>query len=83
MKAPLTTITPEISIADAERITLRNGLSLYILSAEEFEILRLSIVFRAGSASQRVPFSASATANLLAEGSERMSAQAISERRVR
>ena len=38
MKAPLTTITPEISIADAERITLRNGLSLYILSAEEFEI---------------------------------------------
>ena len=79
MKAPLTTITPEISIADAERITLRNGLSLYILSAEEFEILRLSIVFRAGSASQRVPFSASATANLLAEGSERMSAQAISE----
>ena len=70
---------PSIEVADAELITLRNGLKLYILSAEEFEILRLSVVFRAGSSSQQTPFSASATANLLSEGSERMTAREISE----
>ena len=70
---------PSIEVADAELVTLRNGLKLYILSAEEFEILRLSVVFRAGSSSQQTPFSASATANLLSEGSERMTAREISE----
>lgn len=79
MNNPMQTVIPAIEIAAAEVLTLQNGMKLYILSAEEFEIMRLSVVFRAGSSSQRVPFSASATANLLAEGSTRMSAQAISE----
>ncbi len=80
MKAPLNTVTPTIEVADAEVVTLRNGMRLYILACNDYEILRLSLVFRAGSSRQEVPFSASATANLLAEGSEQMSAQAISER---
>lgn len=79
MNNPMQTVIPAIEIAAAEVLTLQNGMKLYLLSAEEFEIMRLSVVFRAGSSSQRVPFSASATANLLAEGSTRMSAQAISE----
>ena len=70
---------PSIEIADAELVTLRNGLRLYMLASDDFEILRLSVVFRAGSSSQQIPFSASATANLLSEGSERMSAREISE----
>ncbi|MBR5850355.1 MAG: insulinase family protein [Alistipes sp.] len=70
---------PSIEVADAECITLSNGLKLYILSSADFEILRLSVVFRAGSSSQQSPFTASATANLLAEGSSRMSAREISE----
>ncbi len=80
MKAPKQPLTPSIEIADAEVLTLRNGLKLHLLHSDDFEILRLSVVFRAGSASQEVPFSASATANLLAEGSTRRSGREISER---
>ena len=76
---PVTTAQPTIEIADAELLTLRNGMRLYLLPANEFAVMRLSLVFRAGSSRQQVPFSASATANLLAEGSEHMTAREISE----
>ncbi len=79
MNLPIHTTTPTIEVAQAECVTLHNGMRLYILSAEEFEIMRLSVVFHAGSSLQRVPFSASTTANLLAEGSQHMTAREISE----
>lgn len=58
---------------------LPNSVALYTLPANEFEVLRISFVFRAGSSVQQVPFSASAAANLLAEGSEAMTAAEIAE----
>lgn len=79
-RAPAPVTHAAIEIAEAEPVLLRNGMKLYLLASDDFEILRLSVVFHAGSATQQVPFSASATANLLAEGSERMSAREISER---
>ncbi|MFQ7387855.1 MAG: M16 family metallopeptidase [Alistipes sp.] len=42
-------------------------------------MLRITFVFRAGSAVQRVPFSASAAADMLAEGTRDMTAQQIAE----
>ena len=73
-------ITPsEIDVQQAEKRILRNGIALYTLPSADFEVLRISFVFRAGSAVQTVPFSASAAANLLAEGSDRRSAQQIAE----
>lgn len=73
-------ITPsEVDVQLAEKHTLANGVSLYTLASEDFEVLRFSFVFRAGSAVQTVPFSASAAANLLAEGSTEHSAQQIAE----
>lgn len=73
-------ITPsEVDVQLAEKHTLANGVSLYTLASEDFEVLRFSFVFRAGSAVQTAPFSASAAANLLAEGSTEHSAQQIAE----
>lgn len=69
----------EVELQPALRTTLANGIDLYTLSSDDFEVLRVSFVFRAGSARQRVPFSASAAANLLSEGSSRMTAQQIAE----
>lgn len=69
-----------VELADAARTTLPNGVELYSLAADDFEVLRVTFVFRAGSAGQQVPFSASAAANLLAEGSRDMTAQQIAER---
>ena len=77
---PVNTTQPTVEIANAECITLRNGMQLYILPANDFAVMRLTLLFRAGSSRQTVPFSASATANLLAEGSQHMTAREISER---
>ncbi len=69
----------EIEVAQAVRTTLRNGVELYTLASDDFEVLRFTFVFRAGSSVQQLPFSASATANLLTEGSAQLSAQQIAE----
>ncbi len=69
----------EISLQNATVHTCSNGLKIYILSSDEFEVLRLSFVFGAGSVHQSSPFVASATVNLLSEGSERFTSQQIAE----
>ncbi len=79
-QAPQPAPRTAIGIAEAECVTLRNGMRLYLLANDDFEILRLSLVFRAGSSTQQRPFCASATANLLAEGTEHLTAREISER---
>ena len=73
-------ITPsQVDVATAERLPLKNGIDLYMLPSDDFEVLRISFVFRAGSAAQQVPFSASAAANLLADGSRGMTGAEIAE----
>ena len=74
---PVQNTQPAIEISDAELLTLKNGMQLYLLPANEFAVMRLTLLFRAGSSHQSVPFSASATANLLAEGSEAMTAREL------
>ena len=68
-----------VEVAEARRTTLPNGIGLYTLASDDFEVLRISFVFRAGSALQQAPFSASAAANLLSEGSRDMTAHQIAE----
>lgn len=79
MKRPAPQIPTTIDLPRAERTRLDNGTELYLLPANEFEVLRVSFVFRAGTVHQRRPFVASATANLLAEGSARFTAREIAE----
>lgn len=77
---PKIEIPQTLDIPDAHREELRNGLNLYTLQADEFEVVRLTLLFHAGPVTQRAPFVAGATANLLAEGSERLSGREIAER---
>lgn len=73
-------ITPsEVEVAQAVRTALPNGIGLYTLASDDFEVLRISFVFRAGSAVQQTPFSATAAANLLSEGTRDMTAQQVAE----
>ncbi len=69
----------DMSLQNAVEHTCSNGVKIYILNCEEFEVLRLSFVFGAGSVRQSSPFVASATANLVSEGSEKLSSQQIAE----
>ncbi len=70
----------DISLQNATIRECSNGVKIYTLHSDEFEVLRLSFVFGAGSVRQRQPFVASATANLLSEGSPTMSSQQIAEK---
>ncbi len=69
----------QVAIPSAECRILSNGIHLHTLPAPEFEVLRFTFVFRAGSTAQQLPFSASATANMLSEGSTRRSGYEIAE----
>ncbi len=70
----------DISLQKATVHQLKNGIKIYILNSDEFEVVRLSFVFRAGTIMQSKSFVASATANLLSEGSSKMDSQQIAER---
>lgn len=80
MTQPPLTIPSAVEIEAAEKHVLPNGMALYTLPANDFEVLRVTFVFRAGPSVQRVPFSASTTANLLAEGTRRFTARELAER---
>lgn len=80
MTQPPLTIPSAVEIEAAEKRVLPNGMALYTLPANDFEVLRVTFVFRAGPSVQRVPFSASTTANLLAEGTRRFTARELAER---
>lgn len=74
---PEITIPESIEIPMPQKFSASNGIELYALKNSGQKVVRLSIVMRAGSSYQRVPFSASATLNMLSEGSEEMSSQQI------
>ena len=79
-------IAPEIRIPESVNVllpvqaTARNGIRLYAIEAGEQDIIRLSLVFKAGTRFQARPFVASATVNMLTEGTEKYSAREISEK---
>lgn len=77
---PRPALPDRIDIPAARCETLANGVRLYTLATDDFEVLRVSFVFRAGSVHQTQPFAASVTANLLAEGSSGLTARQIAER---
>lgn len=58
----------------------KNGVRIYTLSSDDFEVVRFTFVFKAGSSLQVKPFAASSTANMLGEGSSSLTAQEIAER---
>ena len=80
MKRPPITLPASIELAEPAVQTLRNGVKIYTLATDDFDVLRITFVFAAGSSVQCVPFSASATANLLSEGTQACTAQEIAER---
>lgn len=79
MKQPAVRIPSSLEMPRTELRTLQNGMRLYTLRADDFEVVRVSFVFHAGTVTQNAPFVAGTTANLLAEGSSRMTGRQIAE----
>lgn len=80
MTQPPLTIPATIDVQQATKHLAANGTPIYVINCPEYEVVRLSFVFHAGSVTQSSPFVASATANMLAEGTEKYSAQQIAEK---
>lgn len=80
MKPQPDIIIPEsVVMPRAEEHTSTNGVKIYTLTSNDFEVVRFTFVFRAGSSMQHKPFTASTTVNMLAEGSTTLSAQQIAD----
>ncbi len=80
MKQPPLIIPDRVDVPAAVEQTLANGVKLYMLACDEFEVVRMTFVFHAGVSMQKKPFTASATANLLGEGTVAFDSVEIAER---
>ncbi len=80
MKQPPITLPASVEVAEAAVQTLPNGVKIHTLASDDFEVLRVTFVFTAGTSVQQAAFSASAAANLLAEGTRDCTAHEIAER---
>lgn len=80
IEQPQIVIPDSVDMPRAIRTTTTNGVPIYTLRADDFEVVRLSFIFRAGTSMQHKPFSASATANMLGEGTATMTAQQIADK---
>ncbi|MBO5972295.1 MAG: insulinase family protein, partial [Alistipes sp.] len=72
-------IPSSVEMPRTECRTTKNGVNIFILDSDDFEVVRFSFIFRAGTSMQHKPFTASATVNMLSEGSHTKSAQEIAE----
>lgn len=80
MKQQPDIITPRsVDMPRATAYTTANGVKIYSLEGLDFEVVRFTFVFHAGTSMQHKPFTASATANMLSEGSTSLSAQQIAD----
>ena len=79
-KQPEIVVPKSVVLPEVETVVLDNGLPVHMIRSAGQEVARVSLVWAAGSAVQNQPFVASSTLNLLAEGSESMTAHQIAER---
>ena len=73
-------IPHSVEMPPARLTHAQNGVRIYTLSSDDFEVVRFTFVFKAGSSLQTKAFAASSTANMLGEGSTSLTAQEIAER---
>ena len=80
MQQPKLTIPSKIEVPLSTQHQSRNGVDIHVINTSEYEVIRVSFVFHAGTRSQQHPFVASATANMLAEGSKDYTSQQLAEK---
>ncbi len=76
---PKITIPTKLRVKDSVVTTTAKGVDIHSLIFNEYDVIRVSFVFRAGTKYQTTPFCATSVAGMLSEGSEGVSAREISE----
>ena len=80
IQQPDIVIPNSVEMPATECRTSKKGVRIYTLNSDDFEVVRFSFIFRAGTSMQHKPFTASATVNMLSEGSLNMTGQEIAEK---
>lgn len=70
----------KINIINPTKMKLENNIVAHFMDAGTQEIVKIDIIFEAGSWHQSKPFTASATNEMLMEGSKNLSSQQIAEK---
>ncbi len=78
--APIYQNIDSINITRPQTVRLDNGIPLYALNAGTQDIVKITLLFNAGSLYQSQPLVAFATNNMLLEGTQQYTAAQISER---
>lgn len=76
---PAFELPDRLRIPEARRIDLSNGVRLWTIDAGTQPLVRLSLVFGAGTRYQSTAFAASAALNLMSEGTARYTAAEVAE----
>lgn len=80
IKPPKTIMPQSVGTLPYRRVTQGEEVPIYVIDCPEYEVVRFTFLFRAGTSLQSRPFAASTTANMLSEGSVLYSSQEIAER---
>lgn len=79
-KQPEIVIPHCIDVLQFSETKVPNGVNIYSVNTGTQDVLRISVVFRAGVKYQNKPFVASSLLNMLSEGTRKYSSEQISER---
>ncbi len=77
--APEIVIPTELKVKQESRYTTAKGVDIYSLQFTEYDVVRVSFVFKAGTKYQNTPFCATSVSGMLAEGCSGSSAREIAE----
>jgi predicted Zn-dependent peptidase len=75
---PRFTVSPGI-IPEAEKAVLKNGVIVYLIDAGTEELMKLDFIFEAGQIEEETPMLSSAVNSMLAEGTERFTAEDLNK----
>ncbi len=79
LKIPRIEPVEKIDYVRAEKMVLSNGIPLYSINAGTQEVVRIELLFRAGSCVEPAPLIATASNAMLSEGTENRTAENIAE----
>lgn len=78
--APQTSLPAQLNLPPQEDFTTPKGIKLYSINAKDSGVVRLTLVFQAGSRMQTLPYEALTAVAMLSEGTSSLDAAQIAER---
>lgn len=77
--SPAIKLPTNLSLPQIKTIKANNDVQIHVMNLSSAEVVRVSIVFHAGSRNQNHPFTASALLNMLSEGTQKYTSSQVAE----